>query len=48
MTSGKSNTQRKKERDSVIGALFRNGDREGALALMRGQITIEEAVERLR
>lgn len=44
----KSSRQKAREKKSVIGALFSLGDKESAMALMFGKITMEQAIERLR
>lgn len=44
----RSGRQREKDKRSLVGALFKAGQRDSALALIRNQITPEEAVERLR
>ena len=48
LEGGISNRQLIKDRKALVGALFSAGDKTGALALMRGKITTEQALERLR
>ena len=49
MAANKKLTKAQKEhRSAVVGALFSAGDRDGAMALLRGKITTAEAARRLR
>ena len=48
LDGGVSNRQLGKDRKALVGALFSAGDKTGALALIRGKITTEQALERLR
>ena len=43
-----SATQVAKAKRSIVGELFRAKDKASAIALIRGQITVEEAVQKLR
>ena len=48
LEGGVSNRQLIKDRKALVGALFSAGDKAAALALIRGKITHEQALERLR
>ena len=48
LDGGVSNRQIAKDKKALVGALFSAGDKTGALSLIRGKITTEQALERLR
>lgn len=43
-----SATQTAKAKRSIVGELFRAKDKTSAIALIRGQITVEQAIQKLR